>query len=182
MGKPAYAELALHFSQVQPHSDPIMRDENGPATQQDAMKLQARKNSVGGLRDPLPARFETETETHHSHLVTSSSRSFSRSTSLALALSSSSSLSSFTQDSFPASSDSESTDYSSGEEQLEPMCTPKVAKELSEATHSFYAVTDFDQSDDPIPGDEPKTSGMILQGYIDGKPVYYVNAGYVTRV
>lgn len=62
------------------------------------------------------------------------------------------------------------------------MCTPKIAKELSETTQSYYAVSNFDQEDDPIAEDEPKASGMILQGYIDGKPVYYVNAGYVTHI
>lgn len=102
---------------------------------------------------------------------------------LLLPLSSSCSLSSLPEGPSPRhSSDNGSSDYSSGEDQTpQPvMCTPKTAKELSEASHSYYAVTDFDRHDDLIPEDEPLVPGMVLQGYLDGKPVYYNNTGYVT--
>lgn len=59
------------------------------------------------------------------------------------------------------------------------MCTPKTAKGLSEASHSYYAVTDFDRLDDLMPEDESAVPGMVLQGYLDGKPVYYNKTGYM---
>lgn len=52
------------------------------------------------------------------------------------------------------------------------MCTAKTAKELSEVSHRYYSVTNFNVSSDRIVEDEPEIPGLVLQGYLDGKPVY----------
>lgn len=55
------------------------------------------------------------------------------------------------------------------------MCTPRVAKELSETMGSFVAVTVYDPNERIE--EENRVKGMTIRGFISGKPVYYSFTG-----
>lgn len=85
-------------------------------------------------------------------------------------------------DLFATTSDHDSSDISqsSSEAAIEASdnmpLTPRVAKELSVATGTFYKITTFDDGD-LVPEDEPKDEGWVLHGYLCGKPVYLNTTG-----
>ncbi|KAF3764620.1 hypothetical protein M406DRAFT_70848 [Cryphonectria parasitica EP155] len=87
--------------------------------------------------------------------------------------SSNSTLTAADQESPASSSSSELSHDSSDEESQEStMCSPKTAKELSLSTGQYHAVTSDHQSGQE-PDDEPQAPGLVLGGYVSGKPVYF---------
>lgn len=68
-----------------------------------------------------------------------------------------------------SSSDWEIT--STGNRAYDMATTPRVAKDLSVFSGSFYPITTFEDGD-LVPEDEPKDQGWVLHGYDCGKPVY----------